>query len=383
VNNTLTRHSEFKRILKERGRKFNKTERIKFNPSKINFFNRIKAQEICNFTRQLATMIEAKLALTRSLEIIVVQINSNRFKNVVQDILVRVKGGDSLALSLRTYPKVFGELYISMIEVGEVAGVLDKTLNRLATHLEKMETLRRKIITAMSYPAIIIIVAIGAITFLLAAIVPTFAGMFRDFGAELPLLTRLIIQAGEVFKAYGLYFLFGALILTYWLKRYTKRGRGKYLKDKMQLYIPFWGHFVKKTYIARFCRTLATLLESGVSLLQALEVTAGISGNLVFEDSVHQMKNHATKGGFMAESLMNSSIFPPMVAQMFKVGEETAKLDIMSHKIADFYEDEVNAFIDTLTSIIEPVIIVFLGIILGGTVVAMYLQIFNLMDVIQ
>jgi type IV pilus assembly protein PilC len=328
-------------------------------------------------------MIEARLSLTKSLEILMSQIQNNKFRNIVEDILAQVKGGTSFARSLSFHRNVFSNLYINMVNVGEVAGVLDLTLNRLAAHLEKIATLKRKLMTAMSYPAVIILVAIGAITFLLTAIVPTFADMFHDFGAELPMLTRLIIDIGEGVKSYGIFFIIFFVVAILFIRRYTETGTGKLLKDKLLLLLPLWGNFLKKILISRFCRTLGTLLESGVSLLEALEVAAGISGNKVFEIEIHQMKQYATRGGFIADSVLNSTIFPPIVSQMMHVGEETAKLEVMSHKIADFYDEEVNATIDTLTSIIEPVIIVFLGIILGGTVVAMYLQIFNLMDVIQ
>ncbi len=383
MNSNFKRNAALRKRLKERQLKLNHTKPVRTAREQLGFFQRVKAQEISNFTRQLSTMIEAKLSLTRALEILVAQINNQRFKNIVEDILQSVKGGKSFALSLKKHGKVFGNLYISMVEVGEIAGILDLTLNRLATHLEKMSALRRKFFTAMSYPAIIIFVAIGAITFLLVAIVPTFAEMFHDFGAELPFLTQLIIDAGQGAKNYGIYILLFFIILSFLIKKHTQTGKARYARDKLLLHLPFWGEFIKKMMITRFCRTFATLIESGVSLLEALEIAAVISGNKVFEKSIYDMKSDATKGALIAESMSSTKIFPPVVIQMILVGEETAKLDTMAHKIADFYDEEVNATIDTLTSVIEPVIIVFLGIVLGGTIVAMYLQIFNLMDVIQ
>ena len=380
---SILQHPNLQKRLKEREAKFKKAGKSRITTGRSVSMKKVKSHDLCIFTRQLATMIEARLALTRALEILTTQIQNRRFKTIAEDILKQVNEGLSLAQSLKKYTPVFGSLYISMVQVGEVAGVLDLTLNRLASHLERMAALRRKLLTAMSYPAIIVLVAIGAITFLLVGIVPTFADMFHDFGAELPFLTRVVIQVGEGIKNYALLIFIFMLLAVYFGKRLTETGKGRYFRDRILLGLPVWGNFIKKILITRFCRTLGTLLESGISLLEALEVSSGISENVVFEKNIIDMKEYATKGGFIADSIEKSSIFPPMVAQMIHVGEETAKLDIMIHKVADFYDDEVNAIIDTLTSIIEPVIIVFLGVILGVTVVAMYLQIFNLMDVIQ
>ena len=252
MNSNLKRQLEIHKKLNARRAKFGKSGTKKAVRNQYGFFRKVKSQEICNFTRQLATMIEAKLSLTRSLEILAEQIPGQRFKDIVVDILKQVQGGKSFASSLKNHQRIFGNLYISMVSVGEIAGVLDVTLSRLATHLEKMATLRRKFFTAMSYPAIIICVAIGAITFLLVAIVPTFADMFHDFGAELPFLTQLIIDAGQGAKNYGIYILLFFIILSFLIKKYTQTGKARYARDKFLMHLPFWGEFIKKMMITRF-----------------------------------------------------------------------------------------------------------------------------------
>lgn len=380
--NTNTKNPQgLEKILAQRQAKINPQKKQPVTKNSIKLGRRIKSQALADFTRQLATLIGARLALTEALDILAQQNQKGRLSAVIRNIRQQVESGESLASALAQNRKIFGNLYISLVKVGEMAGVLPMTLNRLATYLERMSQVRRKFIMAMTYPAVIVFVAIGAVSFMLAFIVPTFADMFQDFGAQMPAATQMVINMGHFFKSYGLYLVGIFLIISYLIKQMTKEGKGKFIKDTFLLKIPLVSSFLKNSLIGRFCRTLGTLLESGVSLLEALEVTAGISGNVVFNQEVLEMKRHAIGGGLIAERLSSSVIFPAMVVQMIHVGEETAELDTMLHKIADYYDDALNSAIDTLASVIEPIIIVVLGVVLGGIIIAMYLQLFNLMNV--
>lgn len=380
MNQSQEKYSTLNKILKERERKFSTEAK---STSDISKRHHLKHGDLVIFTRQLATMVEARMPLASSLEMLAQYSKGEKVTQLIQDIATRVNEGDSLAVSLSNYPGIFNSLYINMVEVGETAGILDVTLDRLANHLEKMMSLKRKIISALSYPAIILVVAVGAISFLLTAIVPTFAELFHDFGAELPGPTRLIIHTADLLKQHGFTLILVIILLAYLLFKATGKGKGKMVKDELMLKIPLFGAILKNSIIARFCRTLATLLESGVTLVGALNIIHRTAENSIFKDVVDGMRARILKGGYVADTNDNMAIFPPIVSRMIAVGEETAALDKMLHKVADFYDEEIDAIIDTLTSVIEPVIIVLLSVVLGGTLIAMYMQIFNLMEVIK
>jgi type IV pilus assembly protein PilC len=374
--------AELEKILKQRNiRNVNKVQAHSF--SGMRFGHRIKKRAISDFTRQLSTMIGARLPLTRSLEILEKQQKNKHFKYVIGQIIWHVQGGKSLSESLIFYPKLFGPLFVNMLKVGEVSGNLSEILEQLAFHLEKMVRLRRKIVTAMTYPAVVVVVAIGAISFLLFGVMPAFTDMFEDFGARMPLPARVLIGTANFARDNILILILALICIIILFKMYTRTEKGSWFFDISKFKIPLVGNVIKKVSVARFSRTLGTLLGSGVSLLDALNVTANSSDNLVVKKQILAMKTMAAKGEPMEKSIAKSAFFPDMVVQMIAVGEETAELPVMLTKTAEFYESEVDAAIESLTSIIEPVIIVVLGIIIGGTIITIYMQIFDLMNVIQ
>ncbi len=343
----------------------------------------IRTKQLAEFTRQLAALLEARLPLIRSLEILSKQMTNQKLQHILAGILSEIKEGQSFSNCLKNHPKVFDDFFVSLVRVGEQGGILEKTLNRLANYLEKMAALHRKILTAMTYPLVIVLVATGAITFLLVAVVPTFADMFQDFGGQLPGPTQFLLSMSALLKENFWLLLLSILILGYAFVRIKRTQRGSYFFDKISLKAPLFGSLFKKNFLARFCRTLGTLLSSGVTLVQSLEVTQTISKNKVFKNAIVQMKDRIIQGKPMMELVGKLEPFTPLTIQMIRVGEETGELDAMLEKVAKFYEQELDATVEALTSIIEPVIIVFLGVILGGALIAMYLQLFNLVNVIQ
>ncbi len=344
---------------------------------------RIRLKQLAEFTRQLATLLEARLSLTRALEILTEQSTQPKLKKILDEILTKIRGGESFSNCLKSQPKVFSEFFISLVEVGEQGGILEQTLSRLAGYLEKLAHLHRKVLTALTYPLVIVLVAIGAVTFLLVAVVPTFADMFEDFGGELPGPTSFLLGLGTFVKS-NFWFIAGlssasALAIV----RLTKTPRGSILRDILLLKIPLIGSLLKKSFLAKFCRTLGTLLHSGVTLVDALQVAEKVSQNRILRNAIQKMKARIIEGHSMLPANISIEPFTPLTIQMIRVGEETGELAEMLLKVAGFYEAELDATIEAMTSIIEPVIIVFLGAILGGTLVAMYLQLFNLVNVIQ
>ena len=340
-------------------------------------------RDIVDFTRQLATMVKARLSLTQILEILAKQQSNTRFQCIIQNILRQVESGKPLSDSLKAYPKLFGPLYVNILTVGEVSGKMDEVLDQLATYLEKMNGLKRKITTAMTYPIVIILVAIGAVSFLVFGVMPTFSDMFEDFNAQMPLPAKILMEISNFMASNWLIIIVCLIIMIGLFRVYGRTPKGRWGLDKIKLKLPIVGKVIQKAILARFTGTLGTLLSSGVSLLDALEVTAKSSGNLIIQKQILNMKETAAKGEPMEKSLTDPKLFPELVTQMIAVGEETAELPYMLVKISEYYENEVDTAVESLTSIIEPIIIVVLGIILGGTMIAIYLQIFDLMEVIQ
>lgn len=338
---------------------------------------------VVEFTRSFAVMVSARLPLVEALETAALQSDDERLQGVLAEVARRVRGGRSLSESLARHPEVFGRLYVQLVRVGEVAGVLDTVLLRLATYLEKGQALRRRVRLALAYPAVVLAVAAGATAFLLTVIVPTFAEMFADFGAELPAPTRAIIAVSDAVRGSGLLLLVVLAGLAWGVRYAVRTERGRRVWDRLRMRAPVFGGLYRRALTARFCRTLGTMVESGVALTDALDVTAGAMDNGVVEDVVREMRRRVTRGSSLAAPLGKAAVFPPMVVQMVTVGEETARLGEMLGHVAEHYEGEVDSAVEALASVIEPVMIVLLGIVLGALLVAIYLPMFELTSAIQ
>jgi type IV pilus assembly protein PilC len=359
---------------------------VKPKPKEINiklpFGGGIGTKDLAIFTRQFATMINAGLPLVQCLDILSRQLDKQLFRDITKKVMNDIEGGSTLCEAFRKHPKAFDDLYVNMVNAGEAGGILDTILLRLAEYIEKIEALKRKVKGAMMYPAVVFTVAVGATLFMLMFIIPTFAKMFSDFGAELPLPTRIVLGASNLIRDWwwlGIAVMVGTV---FGLKRYYATDKGQHAIDGLMLKAPVLGDVIRKGSVARFTRTLGTLVSSGVPILDGLEITAKTAGNVIVKDAVMSARASIREGDTISNPLRQSGVFPPMVVQMITVGEETGALDEMLTKIADFYDDEVDSAVEALTSIIEPVMIVFMGAIVGGMVVAMYLPIFRMVNVI-
>jgi len=349
----------------------------------MSFGERVKTRDIVIMTRQFATMINAGLPLVQSLDILAKQSDNKILQSTLQDVLYDVESGNTLADAMREHTKVFTSLYVNMVAAGETGGILDTILLRLSVFLEKAEALSRKVKGAMIYPAVISFVALGAIVVLLLFVIPTFQQMFASFDQALPLPTRVVIMASDLLQGYW-WAMGGAVAGTVWLfKRWIATSSGRLTFDRILLRLPVFGNLARKTSVARFTRTLGTLLSSGVTILDGLEITARTSGNRVIHDAIMASRSSIAGGESISEPLKNSGVFPPMVTQMINVGEETGDLDGMLTKIADFYDDEVDTAVESLLKAMEPLMIVILGTVVGGMIVAMYLPIFGIINTIQ
>ncbi|MGH7458744.1 MAG: type II secretion system F family protein [Longimicrobiaceae bacterium] len=342
----------------------------------------VKTRDIVVFTRQFATMINAGLPLVQSLSILSEQTENKRFSKVISEVLYDIEAGQTLADALKKHPRVFTDLYVNMVAAGEAGGILDTILLRLATFLEKSDALKRKIKGAMTYPAVMLLVVIAAVTILLWKVVPVFATIFEDAGLLLPLPTRIVLAISGFLQSYILWAFIGFIALGFLLRQYYRSDGGKLVIDKSLLKFPVLGNLLRKAAVARFTRTLGTLVSSGVSILEGLEITARTAGNRVIHDAVMNSRASIAGGATIAQPLKESGVFPPMVVQMINVGEETGGLDEMLQKVADFYDDEVDAAVSALTSILEPVMIVVMGVVIGGMVVAMYLPMFDMIQAV-
>jgi type IV pilus assembly protein PilC len=344
----------------------------------IKFGTGIKKLEISRFTRQFATMIGAGLPMVQCLDILSSQTENKELGKVINQIKEGVQGGTTLSEAMKKHPKIFDDLYTNMVEAGEIGGALDSILVRLAVYREKADQLVRKVKGAMVYPSVVMIVA-GLVTFgMLTFIVPVFAKMFSGLGAELPEPTQVVLNISNFLKSNLLYLTLGVIGLLALFLWWKKTPAGALLFDKFLLRIPVMGTLVRKSSVARFTRTLSTLLASGVSILEALEITAKTAGNLVVANAISKSVVAIAEGDTITGPLKASGVFPPMVIQMIGVGEKTGGLDDMLNKIADFYDEEVDEAVSALTSIIEPVIIVFMGVVIGGIMIAMYLPMFDI-----
>ena len=350
-------------------------------PSKAG--GKIKDKELAIYTRQFSTMIDAGLPLVQCLNILAEQSESKNLRDVTGLVARSVEQGSTLAEALRRHPRTFDELFVNLVEVGETGGILDTVLQRLSAYIEKAAALKRKVKSAMIYPSSIIGVAFLVVLFMLTFVIPTFTKMFKDLGADLPLPTQVVVWLSEFARNYILLIIAGAIGCVFALRAYYRTERGRSTIDALLLKFPIIGMLIRKVAVARFTRTLGTLVSSGVPILEGLRITARTAGNRVVEKAIMQCRAAVTEGKTLAEPLKASGVFPPMVIQMISVGEQTGALDAMLSKIADFYDDEVDTAVGALTALLEPVMIVVLGVIIGGLVVAMYLPIFKLVTLIK
>ncbi len=340
----------------------------------------ISRKEIAIFTRQFSVMIDAGLPLVQCLEILGTQQENRTFQKSLFEIRQDVESGSTLADALRKHPKAFDDLYCNMVAAGETGGILDTILQRLSQYIEKIVKLRAAVRSAMVYPAAVILIAVGVVWIILWKVIPTFATLFEGLGAQLPLPTRITIAASH-FIGYWWWAIFLAIGLgIFALNRYYKTYQGRRNVDRFILKFPVIGNVMRKIAVARFCRTLGTLVSSGVPILEGLEITAKTSGNAVVEDAIMATRKSIEEGKTIAEPLKATDVFPPMVVQMVAVGEQTGALEAMLNKIADFYEDEVDEATANLLALLEPIMISFLGVVIGGIVVSMYLPLFDLIN---
>ena len=348
----------------------------------IQFGTGITTRDIVIFTRQFATMINAGLPLVQSLDILGEQTENQSLAKVLGEVLYDVESGHTLADAMGRHPKVFSELFVNMVAAGEAGGILDTILLRLATFLEKNDALVRKIKGAMIYPAVIFSVAGMAIVILLIFVIPTFQTMFESAGIPLPLPTRIVIGMSQFLQAFWWALLIGIVALVFGIRQAYSTDGGRLFIDRLMLALPILGDLQRKAAVARFTRTLGTLVSSGVSILEGLEITAKTAGNRVIHDAVMSSRTSIAGGETIAGPLKESGVFPPMVVQMINVGEQTGGLDTMLTKIADFYDDEVDAAVEALLAAMEPIMIVVLGVVVGGMIVAMYLPIFDMINAV-
>ena len=345
-----------------------------------------KAKDLTIFSRQFATMVNSGLSMLRCLYVLEEQTPNQKLSKIIGEIRADVEAGIALSDALEKHPKVFSKLYVSMVRAGELGGILDEVLNRLASQLEKDDAIKRAVKSAMVYPLLIgsfaIIVLIGMVMFL----IPVFAGMYKSLGnAKLPTLTRVMVGASDTLRSWkGAVVLVVVIGLIYAIRRLKRTERGTMVWDRVKLNVPMGiGEIVRKLAVARFSRTLGTLITSGVPILQAIEITGKAAGNAVIEKAMVEVQASVKEGQSITAPLQKVSVFPAMVTQMISVGEETGSIDAMLSKIADFYEDEVNASVKSLTSILEPILMLGVGAIVGTVVISMYLPIFNMMNIVK
>lgn len=344
---------------------------------------KVKTKDLILFTRQFSTMIDSGLPLIQGLEILTEQVENPTFKKILNQVKSDVEGGSSFADALRKHPKVFDNLYVNMVAAGEMGGVLDTILQRLAAYIEKNARLVSKVKGAMVYPSIIGIIAVVVIVVMLIFVIPVFSEMFSSFGGELPGLTQAVVSLSE-FMTNNWYIIFGAVaVFVFIFRKLKSTDRGEYIFDRYILKIPVIGDLIRKVAVAKFTRTLGTMISSGVPILDGLDIVAKTAGNRIVQEAIEKTKVSISEGKTVAEPLMQSGVFPPMVCQMVAVGESTGALDAMLNKIAEFYEEEVDAAVEALTSLIEPVMMIFLGGTVGTMLAAMYLPIFKLAGALE
>jgi len=339
---------------------------------------KVDTKDLVVFTRQFATMIDSGLPLVQCLEILASQQQNSSFKSALNNIKESVEGGSTFADALGKHPKIFDQLYVNLIAAGEVGGILDTILNRLAAYIEKALKLKKQVKGAMVYPATIISIAVVVIGVILVFVIPTFAKMFADFGGTLPMPTLIVIGISNFLSKYILVIIGICYAIKFAIGKYYDTPVGRKSMDKFFLKLPVIGVLIRKVAVAKFTRTLGTMISSGVPIMDGLDIVAKTAGNKIVEEAIYKVRSAISEGRTMAEPLGESGVFPPMVVQMISVGEATGAMDAMLNKIADFYDDEVDDAVGNLTAMMEPLLMVFLGTTVGGLVVAMYLPIFKL-----
>jgi type IV pilus assembly protein PilC len=339
--------------------------------------------DLVMFTRQLATMIDAGLAMVQSLQALAEQTNNKVMRDVIKDVCARVESGDGFSAALLKHPKVFNRLYVCMVDAGEKGGLLAEILSRLATFLENTARLRKKVKSAMMYPTVVVFVAISITIFLLVRVVPVFKEIFEGFGSRLPAPTQFLIDLSEFLKGNLIYVIAGAGLVVYGWLSYLKTKQGREFWDRTRIKLPIFGSIAHKICLARFTRTLASLIRSGVPILEVLNITANTCGNIVMEKAIRVAMSDIEKGDGISASLSKHPVFPTMIIRMMSAGEQTGKIDSMLERIADFLDEEIETTLSGLTSLIEPLLIVFLGVVVGGIVIAMFLPIFKMSEIIN
>jgi type IV pilus assembly protein PilC len=339
---------------------------------------KVTSKDIVVFTRQFSTMIDAGLPLVQGLNMLTEQSQNKTFKRILSQVTRDVEGGSTLADALGKHPKVFDSLFVNLVAAGEVGGILDTILQRLAAYIEKTQKLKAQIKGALTYPAVVVAIAIIVIAVIMIFVIPVFQDMFSSFGKALPAPTQLVVNMSNFTKSNVHWIILAIIILAFAFKRYRATASGRRRVDSVMLRMPIIGELIRKVAVARFTRTLGTMVKSGVPILDALEITARTAGNVIVEEVVMDARSSIAEGQTIAEPLAESIIFPGMVTQMISVGESTGALDAMLEKIADFYDDEVDATVAAMTSMLEPLLMLFLGGSIGGLVIAMYLPIFQM-----
>ena len=345
---------------------------------KFKWGEKVKSKELAVFTRQFSVMIDAGLPLVQCLEILSSQQENKAFARMLSGVRGTVEGGSSLANALRQHPKAFDDLYTNMVEAGESGGILDTILQRLSTYIEKAVKLKRSVQSAMIYPVAVVVIAAGVVTLLLWKVVPIFTTLFAGLGVSLPLPTRIVIALSHFVASFGPLLIVLIFLLGVGLRWYYGTPSGRMVIDSLILKIPVLGPVMRKISVARFSRTLGTLITSGVPMLEAMDITSRTSGNAVVEKAIAQVRKAIEGGRTIVDPLRETGVFPNMVVQMIGVGEHTGSLDSMLQKVADFYEDEVDAAVGDLLTALEPMIILFLGVVVGGVVISMYMPLFSL-----
>src|SRR5436189_5073666 len=347
---------------------------------------KVKETDLVLFTRKLSTMVEAGISLIQAMTALYDQCDAKRQKslrNIISDVTTRVQGGETFHESIAKHPRVFDRLLVSMVKAGEHGGLLAEILDRLAGFLEASARLRKKVKSAMTYPVIVICIAMAITTFLIVKVVPIFGEIFQDFGSKLPAPTQFLIDVSDFMRGEWYFLLGGIAAVFFGIRTFLRSTRGKQLWDRWKLKLPVFGPLIHKICMSRFARTFAQLIRSGVPILEVLDIVGGSSGNHVVETAIKEVGADVEKGDNLSVSLSRKSIFPPMLLRMVAAGEATGKLDTMLEKMADFWDEEIEAMLDGLTSLIEPMLIVFLGVIVGGIVIAMFLPIFKLNEVVS
>ena len=341
---------------------------------------RVATKDIAIFFRQFSVMIDAGLPLVQCLEILAMQQDHKSFQKILYQVRQDVESGSSLAEAMRKHPRAFDALYVNMVAAGESGGILDTILQRLSTYIEKAVKLRSQVRSAMIYPIAVITIAACVVAIILLKVIPTFAALFAGLGAELPMPTRIVIAASNFLARYFIFVVILIGLGIYAFRAYYRTDNGRHTIDRILLQLPIFGEILRKIAVARFCRTLATLTASGVPILDSLEITAKTAGNAIIEDAIFATRKSVEAGKTIAEPLRDAKVFPNMVVQMVSVGEQTGALDTMLNKIAEFYEDEVDAAVAGLIKLMEPIMIAILGVVIGGVVIAMYLPMFSLIS---